>query len=408
MMALRCILLFLNFLNVLFHSLGAYLLISMYPRCKQKIQQIYLFNLSISECLTNVLEICRSIPDLIEFEEDELTRINEIRQYILIVSFTGVSIVYYFDMIYLTLDRLLDVHLNMKYPVYWNETKTRYLLISTWAIGLFTSVSVSICYKYLDFKWRDAFFKYFYPTIEFTFIVLALITYGFIFHKYRQTRLRVPGCMSVYKVTSTLHIFRKSRFYIPVLLIITFLLLMIAPDITYLIVGIVYKSESETLLTCCWISYAISNLADAYIYIFVQYEVRKEFYMMLHCCRSENRKKSKIKAEFHCPRKQRSIKKNRLITFGITEPKSSTETFCSDTVWCNQQQNMSNGIAVIFTSNASLSNEPTINLSDALTNSIPSSSKEQVVKFAAESADSCFNKICNVTIVKEANSTIQL
>ena len=278
-------LLFLNLLNVFFHSIGVYLLTSMYPTCKRRIQQIYLINLSLTECLINLLEICRIISGIIPCKHSHVNIVDESRHYTLIVSFTGVSIVYYFDMVYLTFDRLMDVALNIKYPIYWNEKKAKYLLMTTWLIGFLTCLSVSLCYRFLDFSWEDAFFKFFYPPIEFAFIILALATYGFIFLRYRKSRINFPGSIMVHThQPSTMQIFRKSRFYISLLLIVTFLVFMVAPDLTYLFYGIIYKSESEILMTSCWISYAIANLADAYIYIFVQPNVRRKFWTMFPFC----------------------------------------------------------------------------------------------------------------------------
>ena len=73
---------------------------------------------------------------------------------------------------------------------------------------------------------------------------------------------------------NALQIFRKSRFYISVLLITTFLRFVKVPDLVYLFVGILNKNDSSTLLTACWVSYAVANLSDAYIYIFMQRDVR--------------------------------------------------------------------------------------------------------------------------------------
>ena len=252
-------LLFLNVLNVLLHAIGVYLLISLYRTCKYRTQQLYLIHLSISEALINFLEICRTVPELIKFTGHSKVIVEEIRYYILVVSFTGISIVYYFDMIYLTFDKLMDIVLNIKYPVYWNESKTKYLLIMTWVIGLFSCVSVSICHRYFGFKWEQAFFKYFYPPIEFVFIVLALTTYAFIFRKYAQAHRKSPGIVfRRSKKLNAFQLFRRSRFYIAVLLIITFLLLFVVPDLTYLFVGILQNKKSELLSTICWICYALS------------------------------------------------------------------------------------------------------------------------------------------------------
>lgn len=285
---LGIILLVLNLLNVLFHSIGAYLLISMYTASTRKTQQIYLINLSISECMINLLEMCRIICTLIPSTSSTLKQITEIRHYTLIVSFTGISVVYYFVMIYLTVHKLLEIELSIRYPLYWDERKAKYLLISTWIFAFISCATVSALHNIFDFQWQDPFFKYFYVPIEFAFIILALTTYGFIFFKYRQSQLKMPGGMvttqSYRRRRSTVEIFQQSRFSAVLLLIVTFLFFMVVPDIVYLFVAILYDIKSEILLTACWISYAISNLVDAYIYIFMQHDVRHKLWTVLRSC----------------------------------------------------------------------------------------------------------------------------
>ena len=63
-------------------------------------------------------------------------------------------------------------------------------------------------------------------------------------------------------------------FYIPILLITTFLAFIVVPDLIYLSVAIIQQKPSDTLDAACWISYAVSNLVDAYIYIYLQHDVR--------------------------------------------------------------------------------------------------------------------------------------
>ena len=47
--------------------------------------------------------------------------VAEVQVYVKIVMFSGISIVYYLDMIYLTVDKLLEIILNIKYPLYWSK-----------------------------------------------------------------------------------------------------------------------------------------------------------------------------------------------------------------------------------------------------------------------------------------------
>ena len=235
----------------------------------------------------NFLEAARRIGSLIFHPSPEV--IADINVYILIFMFTGISFVYYCDMIYLTLDRLLDIVLNIRYRLFWNEMRARMLLLATWILGICLSVTISLLCYFINFNWEDAFFTYFYPTLEFSFIVLAFVTYSFIFHKYKQTRGAPKVVGSRYNTRrrgSTVETFRNSRFYISVLIILTFLVFMVVPDLTYFFVGVIYGNTSDTLAVCCWISYAVSNLLDAWIYIFLQPSVRRLMWKKLGLTKS--------------------------------------------------------------------------------------------------------------------------
>ena len=66
---------------------------------------------------------------------------------------------------------------------------------------------------------------------------------------------------------------------------------MATPDITYLLYGLSDQRDDGTstkLQVCCWISYAISNLVDGYIYILLQADVKKLLMKKMSkcwCCR---------------------------------------------------------------------------------------------------------------------------
>ena len=271
------VLLILNILNTLLHILGIYLLICVIRNGTETAEKLYLINLSTCEALMNFLEASRRITSLIPLSPGANKIIDEINQYVLIVMFTGISFVFYLDMIYLTFDKLLDIVLNIKYHLYWDVFKAKRLIKGTWVIGVSLSITIALLYRFTNYDWEGAFFKCFYPTLEFGFIVLAFVTYSFIFYKYKETR-RAPliaGTRYQQKKESYFRIFRRSRFYISVLIILNFLVFMVIPDLIYLFVGIIYGHATETLSISCWISYAVSNLLDLWIYTFLQVSVRK-------------------------------------------------------------------------------------------------------------------------------------
>ena len=280
--ALVSILLTLNIFNVFLHGIGIYLLLSLYKRVEHKVQYVYLLSLSTCELVINFLGGIDSIIRLIELpteNKDGITVFNMTIKIIYIVNATGFSLVFYFNMIYITVDRLLDILLSLKYPVYWDEYKAAILLKITWAIGIIVLVITCVlCYSLHKWKWEEAVFEFFYPILEFSFIILAFCTYGFIFRKFKDCQ-KPPAHVAcnhhvAKRQNSTFEVFKNSRFYISVLLIFTFILFMIVPDLIYLFICIIPNAPSPTILTACWISYGIANISDAFIYILLQVEVK--------------------------------------------------------------------------------------------------------------------------------------
>lgn len=272
--ALTVVLLLLNFINVFFHTAGCYLLICIKKReDENRIQLLFLIHLSICEALMNLFEGIRRIPEFFALNTREKKLNATIQNYIMIVMFAGISVVYYLDMMYLTINRLLDILLNIRYHLYISYKLSKRLILITWLFAGSLAILIGCLSKFTAYNWEEQIFVFCFPILNFIFIIISLVTYGLIFLKYRRTR-KSPSCngqprQSVYQT------FRNSRFYVPVLLILTFLVFIVVPDLTYLFVAVVKGNDSTTLLVACWISYAIGNLSDCYIYIFMQRSVRR-------------------------------------------------------------------------------------------------------------------------------------
>ena len=61
--------------------------------------------------------------------------------------------------------------------------KARWLVIGTWFVGVVVAITVALMYKIYNFDWEALCWMYFFPILEFAFIILAFVTYGFIFHR---------------------------------------------------------------------------------------------------------------------------------------------------------------------------------------------------------------------------------
>ena len=286
-----------NIFNIVIHSAGCFLLVSIYKQTKpnnkrkRSPQQIYLINLSISEGLMNVVEAMRVILQYIPVSNEVSAYFEEIRHYLLIINFTGVWSVIYLSMVGITADRLLNILLHLRYPIYFNISKSKRLATFTWIIGIIICSCVSLTYKFCMFHWENFFFLYIYPIIDLVFIILGMLTYALIFQKYRrsyvlQKQIVQPSRLKRYKRASDknapekpksiFQVFIKSQFFIPVILILVFIIFVTIPDLVYLFCGMNAHAELKNkYLAWCGISYAVCNVVDAMVYVFLQQNVRQ-------------------------------------------------------------------------------------------------------------------------------------
>ena len=234
----QVILLIINIINTVLHGLCVIVLTWLYKRSRSKVQQLYLITLVVCECCVNLLESSKLILKLTPFSEKYPEHTEHISNHMLIVQFCGFALVFYVDMIFITVDRFLEVWLNIKYPIYWNEFSTSGLLAITWLIAVITAIIVNILRDEMDFFWEDPFYKYVFPTTEFLFIFVAIFTYAYIFKKYKTTRIAPLQINSngqvITRRQSGWEIFRKSRFYIPLMLILSYALFFVVADFIYL------------------------------------------------------------------------------------------------------------------------------------------------------------------------------
>ena len=173
----------------------------------------------------------------------------------------------------------------MKYKAYWNVENTKKLLAVIWGFGVVIIATYLILYWQYS-TWHTKWKEYFYLNI-FTsgfYILVAFVTYGFIFHKYRQSvalRKRTTAYGNHHTDPRTAFSF-KSRFYIPVLIILTFILFYLVPVLLGAIKFERAKNYNQLkFLTYCVIQFGATS--DAIIYIFLEKPVRNKLHSLIIC-----------------------------------------------------------------------------------------------------------------------------
>ena len=275
----------LNLITALLHALGCYLLACQHRNGLQTSQQLFLINLSISEGFFNFLKFLTNNHFGVH---TKCSSLRTFQHYTKTVRGYGFATVYFSTMIYLTVDKLFDILLNIRFHLYWKELRTRRLLIGTWCLSLTSAVCASIAYYYTGFYVHETLDLYVYPTFNIVFLLVAILTYAFIFHKYKQTRLPpVPFPTSdITRRESGFKVFQRSRFYIPVLLIGTYTVFMFIPSFVQTVhVAMGNKHNYDVIINnVLRILWSVSYLADAIIYIFLKKSVRRLLHVKFVCC----------------------------------------------------------------------------------------------------------------------------
>lgn len=107
---------------------------------------------------------------------------------IFLFDLTPLYLINIFVVILITLDRLLEFRLNLKYSLYWSPTKTLRLLVSLVFFLVFIFVSVVILQEFYEFDFVKTYIIYVLPQFIGIFMLLATYTYYLIFKKLKKNK----------------------------------------------------------------------------------------------------------------------------------------------------------------------------------------------------------------------------
>ena len=223
----------INILAVLVHVAALLLLIKSTQHDIKGSQKYLFISLSITElyyCLISIAYLwCKEYG--VEYS---------IRKYITIFRATAVLLMYYFIMIYITLDRFFTVHLNIKYEVYWSPLKTKRLIFFTSLVCIAVSLLASV--TWFQMHWNVTTFVniYLHPPFMVVFIICAVITYSYIVKKIianrkREDRLMKQITKNHKKLSPPIQQKSKLAIFVPTIIIVTFILFMVIPNFIHTI-----------------------------------------------------------------------------------------------------------------------------------------------------------------------------
>ena len=284
----RVTIIVLSMLNTFLHGLGCWLLFGLYKNGRKTVQQMYLINLGLCECLMNIIRSLQNILIIVYLNSPSIN-IYRTNVYLNFIAGSGLYYLYSLSMFFITGDRLLSIIFAFKYNISWNIHRTRKLLAWTWFISFSICfiVTIGLYYSGLDFGkiYESNLYSILYlyiPTfINVTFLFFALSSYSFMFRRYFNSRRRFPHPKSNGAEKSIIYIFRNSRFFVSILVISSFLILMVIPSLIQSFSHITKTTLPEYLTLVIYISIVLSDTADGIIYVFMQESVRKFLFQRL-------------------------------------------------------------------------------------------------------------------------------
>ena len=259
-------------LVVFLHSISLRLLFKLKAGYINGSQKYLLIALSCNDLALGINAALDCIMDILKMDDG-------IGYIIFLFDLTPLYLIYISVMILITLDRLLEFRLNLKYSLYCTPQKTLKLLVSLVFISVCIFICVIILHKLHGFYFAKIYMKYILPQFASIFMFLATYTYYLIFKKIKKNRKEdmkmrreKKNNESTQRITPSK---RRFRVFLPSWIMATYILFGVVPYIIFIIHFDVTGEKHEELNELIKILYALGWLADAFLYIFSLKPIRK-------------------------------------------------------------------------------------------------------------------------------------
>lgn len=273
----------LRVFNILLHTLGSWLMVSLFRAgILRSVQTLFVIHLSIVEAMSNAVTLSYQVIDVYFHNAFEAVL------YLDHMIGAAQDLMYYMSMYYLTLDRLIAIRLNIKYQSCCTVRRTKWLLAFTWLISLMICAALITIYILEGKIWyKLPYTNYINLGFSSIYVIIAVTTYITLFiHLINSSQFQTQNNSNA--SISIVQVFRRSNFHIPILLITTFLLMVIVPDLVYLTaLQDANFTENISLVYALEILSVSSDTVDALIYIFLIEKVRRLLFKklkLLFCC----------------------------------------------------------------------------------------------------------------------------
>ena len=225
-------------------------------------QRLILMHVSINHIGFAVVFIYKLLKVIINDEEQH--------DDVFIAYFRGIlGATYPLLMHYLSIDRMLEIYLHLKYPIYFTKRVSYFIIIMLWFISsVFGIINSILCYY--RHKLYEKIPKYIYPLMSWSVLFTVLFVYIYLYQKWRGLQKHAPKMTKCSPAKS-------KRFLIPFLVVFSFILFEIFGSTISIIQNTTELHENtDDLIRCVALTlFALGEISDVFIYIFLQRNIRK-------------------------------------------------------------------------------------------------------------------------------------
>ena len=254
--------LILELFVILVHVIALRMLICVKNNNISGSQKLLLIVLCVTELTFAISDIGSTVLHFLE--------LRQFRNVIWMFSISSCIVMYIFVMIYITVDRFMEIYLNIKYHIHWCTKKTKVALAVALVMSLLSGIPAIMVGRREPCNVFKVFTLYVYPILEAVFVIVASFTYFYIIKQVRRHR-KVSERIEKQLSENSKRPYQKPRnnrfrIFVPTLIIITFILFTIGPNIIKFCVFLdVIQKEDEAHIAYIFI--AIGFISDPLIYI---------------------------------------------------------------------------------------------------------------------------------------------
>ena len=249
------------------HLFGMLLILRLVKQNRAKIQHFLILNMSFCILLLHILQLFYLIY------LKRLPNPRKMMQYARLFAHV-VYMAYIVTMGLVSVDRVLAVYLNIRYPLYVTKKKIAYAVLLKWLLCALTVAVIIVNFSGSTMTLILHNMKHVVtPAFNLVFMLLVALCYTSIVIRFTSSRVSTMNRNRIHRKT-ILAIVRQSRFYVAFFLVSSFLVFIVLPDLALLVLDTRRAQVYRVCYDAMFVTSEVMWAFDCIIYIYMDRKIR--------------------------------------------------------------------------------------------------------------------------------------